>query len=40
MELGQCKRKKASREGGRRERKINEGTERREDVDMVIVAGR
>ena len=28
------------REGGKRGRKINEGTEKREDVDMVIVAGR
>ena len=28
------------REGGKRGRKINEGTERREDVDVVIVAGR
>ena len=30
--------KKAATEGGKRERKINDGTERREDVDMVIVA--
>ena len=28
------------REGGKRGRKINEGTERREDVDTVIVVGR
>ena len=36
--LKRCKRKKAATEGGKRERKINDGTERREDVDMVIVA--
>ena len=28
------------REGGKRGRKIIEGTEKREDVHMVIVAGR
>ena len=33
-----CKRKKEAREGGKRERKMNEGTKRREDVDVVTVA--
>ena len=36
--LKRCKRKKAAREGEKRERKMNEGTKRREDVDVVIVA--
>ena len=35
--LKRCKRKKAARERGRRKRKMNEGTKRREDVDVVIV---
>ena len=35
--LKRCKTKKAAREGGKRERKMNEGTKRREDVDVVIV---
>lgn len=34
--LKRCKRKKAAREGEKRERKMNEGTKRREDVDVVI----
>ena len=36
--LKRCKRKKEAREGGKMQRKMNEGTKRREDVDVVTVA--